>query len=147
MAYLRLGHPVPAVYGHIPSLNWRGYFWSVCSLRGESLEGSHGPMGRGCRYRVHRLLRHVNHGLGAVSRERALFVVELALLPLVQLPHGVISHGPPLLLRPGPPRLVVAGRVGPTDAFRPGLAVSRECSVTFRVAGHHLGSVAWHISW
>lgn len=108
-------------------------------------------MGRRRGDRVHGLVRDVHHGLGAgqgpVPGEGALLVVELALLPFVQLPHGVVPHGPPLLLGAGPHRLVMRGRGAAAQALGPGLAVSRECSIPFRVAGHDLGSVAGHIPW
>lgn len=142
--------PVPAVYRDISSLDGWGHFWPICSWRGESRVSSYGPMGGWCGDGVHRLVRRLPHGRGAaqaaVPREGALLVVKLALLPLIQLPHGVIPHGPPLLLCPGP-SLLMARRHHTADALRPDLVVSWECSVTFRVAGHNLGSMAWHISW
>lgn len=82
-----------------------------------------------------------------MAREGALLVIKLTLLPLIKLPHGVVSHGSPLLFGRRPSCLVVNGRSYAADTFRPGLAVSWECSIAFRVAGHNMGSVAWHISW
>lgn len=108
-------------------------------------------MGRRCGNRVHCLIGNIHHGFrtgqSAVAREGALFVVELALLPLVKLPHRVIPHGPPFLFCSRSDGFVASGRGYAADTFRPGLAVSGECSITFRIAGHNLGSVAWHISW
>ena len=100
---------------------------------------------------MHRPVGDVDHGFGAgqgaVAREGALLVVKLTLLPLIQLPHGVVPHGSPLLLGSGSCCLVVGRGRYAADALRPGLAVSREGSVAFRVAGHDWGSVAWHVSW
>lgn len=100
---------------------------------------------------MHCLVGDAGHGFragqGAVAREGALPAVKLALLPLIQLPHGVVPHGPPLLLGSGSRSLVVGGGRDAADALRPGLAVSREGSVAFGVAGHDWRSVAWHVSW
>lgn len=149
--YLRVMGPVPAVYRHVSSLDWWGHLWSVGPLRGVSLIGSYWPMGRWRGNRVHCLVRNINHGLGTgqspVPREGALLIVELTLLPLVQLPHRVVSHWPSLLLGARPHCFVMRGRGSTAETLRPGLAVSWECSIPFRVSDHDLGSVAWHISW
>lgn len=144
--------PVPAVYRDISSLDGWGHFRPICSLWGECRVSSHWPMGRWGGDGVHRLVRDLHQGLlgaaqAAVPRKGALLVVKLALLPFIQLPHGVVPHGPPLLLRCSRPSLLMARGGHTADTVRSSLAVSWECSVTFRVAGHNLGSVAWHIPW
>lgn len=140
--------PVPAVDRHVPSLDRGGHLRPVGPLGGVALVGGYGAVGRGRGDGVHGLVRDVHHGLGAgqgaVPRQGALLAVELALLPLVQLPHGVVPHGPPLVLGPS---LVVRGRGGAAEALGPGLAVPRERSVPFGVAGHDLGAVAGHVPW
>lgn len=140
--------PVPAVHGHISPLHRRGHLGAVRALRGVALEPRDGAVRGGRGDGVHGLLRDVDHGFwaaqGAVPAESALLVVELALLPLVELPHGVIAHGAPLVL--GGAHGSVVHRGGDTaEAFWPCLAVPGQCPVPFWVAGQHLGSMARHV--
>lgn len=56
------------------------------------------------------VLRQVNHGLGArhVAVEASgVAGIRLALLPLKQLPHGVVAHGAPFFRRRRAQRLLV----------------------------------------
>lgn len=55
------------------------------------------------------VLRQVDHGFGAghVAVEPRLPGVRLPLLPLVQLPHGVIAHGSAFVKRRGTQGLIV----------------------------------------
>lgn len=75
----------------------------------------------------------------------------LPLLPLVQLPHGVVPHRPPLLRRGdgrgggGTEGPVVHGARHAADAVGAHHAVAGQRAVTLRVARHDLGSVAGHV--
>lgn len=103
-------------------------------------------MGRRGGDRVQGLVGEVHQGArtgqGTVPWERALFVVELALLPLVQLPHGVITQGTPLVLR-----LVMGAGTRTADALRPCFTVAGESAVSFRAVGCRRAPSAWHVPW
>lgn len=77
----------------------------------------------------------------------------LSLLPLIQLPHGVVPHRPPLLRRGdggggGGGRTEGAVIHGPrhaADAVGPHHAVAGQCAIALWVAGHNLRTVAGHV--
>lgn len=104
-------------------------------------------MRRGRGDRVHGLIRDIDHGFwaaqGAVPAEGGLLVVELALLPLVELPHRVVTHGAPLVL--GAHGSVVRRGSHTAEALWTSLAVPWQCPVPLWVPGQHLGSMAWHV--
>lgn len=74
----------------------------------------------------------------------------LPLLPLIQLPHGVVPHGPPLLCGGGGGG---GGAEGPVvhrprhaaDAVGPHHAVAGQRAIALWVAGNNLGTVAGHV--
>lgn len=75
----------------------------------------------------------------------------LPLLPLVQLPHGVVPHRPPLL-RSGDGSgggrtegTIIHGARHAADAVGPHHAVARQRAVALWVAGHNLSTVARHV--
>lgn len=142
--------PVPAVDGDISPLHRRRHLGAVRALRGVALESREGAVRGGRGDGVHGLLGDVHHGLwaaqGAVPAQGALLVVELALLPLVELPHGVIAHGAPLVLGAHGPHGPVVGSHA-AQAFWTCLAVPWQCPVPLWVPGQHLGSMAWHVPW
>lgn len=142
--------PVPAVDGYISPLHWRRHLRAVRPLRGVPLEPGDGAVRGGRGNGVHGLIRDVDHGFwaaqGAVPAESALLVVELALLPLVELPHRVVAHGAPLVLGARGPRGSVVRRGShAAEAFWTCLAVPWQCPVPFWVPGQHLSSMAWHV--
>lgn len=96
---------------------------------------------------MHGLIREVDHGFraaqGAVPAEGGLFVVELALLPLVELPHCVVAHGAPLVLGADCPVVRRGGHAA--EALWTCLAVPWQCPVSLWVPGQHLSSMAWHV--
>lgn len=75
----------------------------------------------------------------------------LPLLPLVQLPHGVVPHGPPPLHHDA--GTGGGGAEGPViqrvrhaaDAVGPGQAVAGKCAVPLWVPRNHQGPVAGHV--
>lgn len=74
----------------------------------------------------------------------------LSLLPLVQLPHGIVPHRPPLLRRGDgggggwTESPVVHGARDAGDAVRPHHVAGKR-AITLGVAGHNLGPVAGHV--
>ena len=107
------------------------------------------------------VLGQVDHGLGtghgAVRLVRRPLVrrrpgVGLPLLPLVQLPHGVVTHGASLLhapgggVRRGAQHAVVERGRDAAHAVGPRQAVARERAVAVGVEGHrHRRPVARHV--
>lgn len=81
----------------------------------------------------------------------------LPLLPLIQLPHGVIPHGPPLLRRGGgacggrawggdrPQGLVIHRARHAAHTAGTNHAVAGQRTVALRVLGHQLGPMTGHV--
>lgn len=75
----------------------------------------------------------------------------LPLLPLVQLPHGIVPHRPPLLRHGnsggggGAEGPVINRARHAADAVGPHHAVARQCAIPLWVAGHNLRTVAGHV--
>lgn len=75
----------------------------------------------------------------------------LPLLPLIQLPHGVVPHRPPLLRRGdgggggGAEGPVIHGARHAADAVGPHHAVAGQRAVALWVAGHNLRPVTGHV--
>lgn len=108
----------------------------VAAVHGERAVGGRGRDGVAGRRGV---LRQVDHGLGArhVAVEAAgVAGVRLALLPLKQLPHGVVAHGAPLVGRRRAQRLLVQRRRQAADAVALRQAVARDAAVAVAVLGH-----------
>lgn len=81
--------------------------------------------------------------------DQALPAEGLPLLPLVQLPHGVVPQRPPLLRCAGagarPEGPVINRTRHAADAVGPDYAVAGQSAVTCGVAVHSLGPVARHV--
>lgn len=95
----------------------------------------------------HSVLRQVDHGLGAghVVVQSWLPDVGLPLLPLQEVPHGVVSHGAALVRRGGTQGLLVQRRRDAADAVPLGQAVPGNTAVGFTVLRHVRHPVARHV--
>lgn len=139
--------PVPALQAQVSAVDWRRHLGAgaqhvvgadgrVAAVHGERAVGGRGRDGVAGRRRV---LRQVDHGLraGHVAVEAGgVAGVRLALLPLKQLPHGVVAHGAPLVGRRRAQRLLVERRRQAADAVALRHAVAGDAAVAIAVLGH-----------
>lgn len=89
-------------------------------------------------------LGNMAQSLGAGHCAVAHTAVGLPLLPLIQLPQGVISHRAPLLCGHGLQRTVVHRACHTTDAVRP-QHVAWKRAVALGIAWHHVRPMARHV--
>lgn len=93
------------------------------------------------------MVRQVHHGFGAghVVVKPWLPGVGLSLLPLEQMPHGVVTHGPALIHWRGTQGLVQRRR-DTADAVPLRNAVPGNAAVGFSILRHVLYPMAWHVT-
>lgn len=143
--YLGDVRPVAAFNRHVPTKHRRGNFRAGIrvegAIRGEGVVTGQRPVGRGRGDG----LGNLAHGFGAGQRPVSDPAVRLPLLPLVQLPHGVVPYGAALLCSRGLQRPVVHRPRHTADAVWP-QHVTWERPVALGIAWDDLCTVARHVS-
>lgn len=147
--------PVPSVNAHVSSVDGRGNLgmstvhvvgshWRVATVHGQGAVGGRGGDG------VARcgMLWKVDHGFGTghIVVERRLPAVSLPLLPLIQLPHRVITHGAALIGRRWTQGLVVQWWRHTADAVPLCHAIPGHAAVAISIMRHIGYPMAWHVS-
>lgn len=147
--------PVPSVNAHVSSVDGRRHLWTsivhvvgshgrVATVHGQGAVGGRG--GDGVAWCG--MFRQVDHGFGTghVAVEPWLPGVGLPLLPLKQLPHGVVAHGAALVTRWGTQGLVVQWWRHAADAVPLRHAIPGHTAVAIAIMRHIGYPMAWHVS-